>query len=292
MHKEKINDGLIASAAAIKDLDSLIMECKDDKKKLLSMELPQANDFLYTKSLARLEDRIQRLEEIRDEFELCRMNSNQSMAMLLELQENDRIRISRDLHDTTVQELIHIIQKTELCMKYLERDPNQVHLELASIKQSIRNTIEGARNIIYELRPMSFDDIGFVEAIQRLADDMMVITNFEINTDIELFEDCRKYQEEYISLYRVIAELVRNAIYHSGGNKIHISMRRDKKYIIVHVKDNGKGFDANAVNGNGKFGLQIVRNRLTLMGGTIMFNSDSNGTDAEIRIEIKEDADD
>ena len=292
MHKEKINNGLIASAAAIKDLDSLIMECKDDKKKLLSMELPQANDFLYTKSLARLEDRIQRLEEIRDEFELCRMNSNQSMAMLLELQENDRIRISRDLHDTTVQELVHIIQKTELCMKYLERDPNQVHLELASIKQSIRNTIEGARNIIYELRPMSFDDIGFAEAIQRLADDMMAITNFEIDTDIELFEDCREYQEEYISLYRVIAELVRNAIYHSGGNKIHISMRRDKKYIIVHVKDNGKGLDANAVNGNGKFGLQIVRNRLTLMGGTIMFNSDSNGTDAEIRIEIKEDADD
>ena len=85
---------------------------------------------------------------------------------------------------------------------------------------------------------------------------------------------------------------MRNAIYHSGGNRIYISMRRDKKYIIVHVKDNGKGFDANAVSGNGKFGLQIVRNRLTLMGGTITFNSESNGTDAEIRIEIKEDAND
>ena len=292
MQKEKVNDGLVASAEAIEDLDSLIMECKNDKKKLLSMDWSQANEFLYTRSLGILEDRIQRLEEIRDEFEVCRMNSNQSMAMLLELQENDRTRISRDLHDTTVQELVHIIQKTELCMKYLERDPNQVHLELASIKQSIRNTIEGARNIIYELRPMSFDDIGFAEAIQRLADDMMAITNFEIDTDIELFEDCREYQEEYISLYRVITELVRNAIYHSGGNRIYISMRRDKKYIIVHVKDNGKGFDANAVSGNGKFGLQIVRNRLTLMGGTITFNSESNGTDAEIRIEIKEDADD
>lgn len=292
MRKEKANDNLVGSAAAMQDLDSLILECKEDEKYLYSIQQGQSDNNIYNVHLNKLRNRIYRLEEIRDEFEICHRYSSQNMAMLLELQENDRIRIARDLHDTTVQELVHIIQKTELCMKYLQQDPNQVNLELASIKQSIRNTIEGARNIIYELRPMSFDDIGFAEAIQRLADDMMAITNFNIETDIESFEDCCDYKEEYISLYRVITELVRNAIYHSGGDRIDISMKRNKKCIIVHVKDNGNGFDTSRVNDSGKFGLQIVENRLALMGGTISFQSGSNGTDAEIRIEMRENTDD
>ncbi len=292
MRIEKANDTLAASAVAMQDLDSLILECKEDEKYLSSIQQCQSDNDIYNIQLNKLRNRIDKLEKVRNEFEICHMYSSQNIAMLLELQENDRVRIARDLHDTTVQELIHIIQKTELCMKYLQHDPNQVNLELASIKQSIRNTIEGARNIIYELRPMSFDDIGFAEAIQRLADDMMAITNFNIETDIELFENCCDYKEEYISLYRVITELVRNAIYHSGGNRIEISMKGDKKCIIVHVKDNGKGFDINGVNDSGKFGLQIVKNRLALMGGTISFRSDNNGTDAEIRIEMREDAND
>lgn len=292
MRKEIVSDNLAGSSAAMQDLDSLILEYKEEEQILSSMQQCQSDNDTNDEQLSKLQNRIHRLENVRDELEMSHMFSNQNMAMLLELQENDRIRISRDLHDTTVQELVRIIQKIELCSKYLQRDPNQVILELASIKQSIRNTIEGARNIIYELRPMSFDDIGFAQAIQRLADDMMAITDFHIETSIELFEDCRDYQQEYISVYRVIAELVRNAIYHSEGNRIDITMKRDDKYIIVHVKDNGKGFDINEVRGNGKFGLKIVENRLELMCGTISFKSDSNGTDAEVRIKIEENTDD
>ena len=69
MQKEKVNDGLVASAEAIEDLDSLIMECKNDKKKLLSMDWSQANEFLYTRSLELLEDRIKKLELSREYVE-------------------------------------------------------------------------------------------------------------------------------------------------------------------------------------------------------------------------------
>lgn len=211
--------------------------------------------------------------------------SNLNMAVMLQLQENDRSRIARDLHDITVQELVHIIQKAELCMKYLNKDNDRVNLELASIIQSLRNAIDGARNIIYDLRPMSFDDIGFSEAIQRMADDMMSITDFSIQTDIEAFENSNKYKDQYISLYRIVVELVRNSIYHSEGNKIVISIKRQGDFILVHVIDNGKGFDPDACNHRESFGLQIVKNRLELLNGSIHIESSTKGTDVEIKIE-------
>ena len=230
--------------------------------------------------------------EIMTNIEKYHADSNLNMAVMLELQENDRRRIARDLHDITVQELVHIIQKTELCMKYLNKDNNRVNLELASIIQSLRNAIDGARSIIYDLRPMNFDDFGFSDAIQRMADDMMSVADFVIQTDIDNFENTNNYKDQYISLYRIVVELVRNSIYHSEGNKIIIRIKIQDDFIFVHVIDNGKGFDPNHYNLQENFGLQIVRNRLELLNGNMNIKSDQNGTDVEIKIRNWESTDD
>jgi len=213
----------------------------------------------------------------------CHKESSLDMAVMLELQENDRSRIARDLHDITIQELVHIIQMTELCMKCLD-DPTRVKLELASIIQSLRDAIDDTRNIIYDLRPMSFDDIGFTEALIHMADDAMLITDFQIETDIDDFKKCNLYKDHFISLYRIIVELVRNALYHSKGNKIKISVKKIDGVICVHVIDNGTGFDPNTSGKKTSFGLQIVKNRLDLLNGKMRIKSNSNGTDIEIVI--------
>ena len=77
---------------------------------------------------------------------------------LLETQENERQRIARELHDSTLTSLVH---KTELSLKLVDADPIRCKLELTSMGKTIRDIIQDTRNMIYDLRPMSFDDIGF-----------------------------------------------------------------------------------------------------------------------------------
>ena len=90
---------------------------------------------------------------------------------LLVMQETERKRIADDLHDTTVQDLVHLSQQLELATMYLNQDVNQTRLELMSAKKYIKKIIEDMRGTIYDLRPMAFDDIGWNAAIDKLKKD-------------------------------------------------------------------------------------------------------------------------
>lgn len=83
---------------------------------------------------------------------------------IFKVQEEERQRIARDLHDTSLQNLTHLIHKIELSSLYIDKDPIQAKLELSIVEKSLRKTIEEIRNIIYDLRPMSFDDLGLKNA--------------------------------------------------------------------------------------------------------------------------------
>ena len=86
---------------------------------------------------------------------------------LLETQELERQRIARELHDSSVQCLTGLVHKTELCTKLLELDPPRCRLEMLSMTKSLRSIIEEMRQMIYDLHPMSMDDIGFDDVIER-----------------------------------------------------------------------------------------------------------------------------
>ena len=86
---------------------------------------------------------------------------------LLEIQENERQRISRELHDSTVQNLTSLVHKVELCSKLVEMDPIRCKLELITMGKTLREIINETRQMIYNLRPMSFDDIGLDVTIEH-----------------------------------------------------------------------------------------------------------------------------
>ena len=101
-------------------------------------------------------------------------------AKLLETQEMDRNRISRDLHDSTVQNLTSLVHKSELCMKLMEVDQIRCKLELSSMGKILREIINDTRKLIYDLRPMSFDDIGFDVTLERSLDKFKQANNVHI----------------------------------------------------------------------------------------------------------------
>ncbi len=99
---------------------------------------------------------------------------------LLETQEMDRNRISRDLHDSSVQSLTSLGHKMEYCSKLIDKDPVRVTLELQSMIDINKEVINDMREIIYDLRPMSLNNIGLVSTIESFCLHLRRYDNFDV----------------------------------------------------------------------------------------------------------------
>lgn len=99
---------------------------------------------------------------------------------VLQAQETERQRIARDMHDGPAQSLSNLVLKTELCIKLLDKDIDRTRLELQSLKTLIRGTIDDTRRLIYNLRPMSIDDLGLKPTLERFIDKANESLNFNI----------------------------------------------------------------------------------------------------------------
>ena len=194
---------------------------------------------------------------------------------IISVQENERKRIARDLHDTVLQNLTHILHQVELSQMYMERDPVKAKLELLSAQQNTKNAIEEIRNIVFDLRPMSFDDLGFKETFDNFYDLITRYSDFEVVFDVD---DITGKSEYYLlTVYRIAREALMNALRHSGGNKIIFCCKNDGKRILLTVEDNGKGFDSSKLKEKNHYGLAVIRERVGLLEGTFQIVSD-NGT--------------
>lgn len=194
---------------------------------------------------------------------------------IISVQENERKRIARDLHDTVLQNLTHILHQVELSQMYMERDTVKAKLELLSAQQNTKNAIEEIRNIVFDLRPMSFDDLGFKETFDNFYDLIKRYSDFEVVFDVD---DITGKSEYYLlTVYRIAHEALMNALRHSGGNKIVFRCKNDGKRILLTVEDNGKGFDSFELKKKNHYGLAVIRERVGLLDGTFQIISD-NGT--------------
>lgn len=201
------------------------------------------------------------------------------MLHIVQALDNDRKRIASDLHDTIVQDLVHTIHMVELCNRYIDQDSVQAKLELASIEKYLRETIQKARNFISDLRPMIFDDFGFRESLLNAIEELQKYTSMKIVADVDELTDMDN--EKCIILYRVGMELLRNAIFHSGGDKVTLTLKKENGVIQLTVADNGSGFSSND-DETKHFGLELVKERTYLIGATFHIDSTDEGTCAQI----------
>lgn len=210
---------------------------------------------------------------------------------ILDVQEKERQRIARDLHDTSLQNLTHLVHKIELSSLYIDEDPIKAKLELATIGNSLKMTIQEIRNTIFDLRPMTFDDLGLKESFERLADRLRERSDFEIYYNIEEI-NCNN-SLVLMTIFRIIEECTNNAIKHSGGSIVFFELKKlTNDNCIIIISDNGKGFDADRVMGesNKHFGLQILKERVNLLSGTLDIDCRSKkGTTIKIIVPLLDD---
>lgn len=208
---------------------------------------------------------------------------------ILKIQEKERQRIAMELHDTSLQTLAHMIHQVELANIYMDKDIVKSKLELAEIKQNIKIVIQEIRDTIFDLRPMSFEDLGIVETIERFIDHVDKDHSFHIYTDIQNIDT--NYYIILTNIYWIIQECISNAVKHSGGDEIHLKCFSKDKICYIEIEDNGIGFvDGEYEKDDQKhFGLSMVKERVRILRGEINISSVINrGTKIVVKIPLME----
>lgn len=203
-----------------------------------------------------------------------------SVEMLVNAQETERQRLSRQMHDGPAQALSNFILQTEIAMRLMDVDAGQARDELNNLKTSAMGTFQKVRNFIFELRPMMLDDLGLVPTVRRYAEAFKEQAGLDISVMITGNE---RRLEPYLEvmIFRAIQELLGNAARHSQATLVKIMLDLGEDRVRVSVDDNGKGFDPESVQQGNSLGLKLIRERAEMLGGN--FEVDSTlGTGARI----------
>jgi two-component system sensor histidine kinase DegS len=195
-----------------------------------------------------------------------------SVEMLVNAQEAERQRLSRQMHDGPAQALSNFILQTEIAMRLFEVDAVQAKNELTNLKISAMSTFQKVRNFIFELRPMMLDDLGLVPTIRRYADTFKEQTGLEVNVTVTGNE---RRMEPYLEVmvFRAMQELLGNSSRYSQGSVIKVQVDMGDAFVKLRVDDNGKGFDPEIVRKGNGLGLKLIKERAELIGGTCEIDS-------------------
>jgi two-component system, NarL family, sensor histidine kinase DegS len=200
-----------------------------------------------------------------------------NLEMVINAQEAERQRLSRQMHDGPAQALSNFIVQTEIANRLLDIDAKRAKEELDNLKNSAMNTFKEVRTFIFELRPMMLDDLGLFPTVRRYVDNFKEQTGAEVNLTLKGSE---RRLESYLEvmIFRALQELLGNAFRHNQDNpvkpQINIQMSMDENITKISVVDNGKGFDTGAIDSKKGLGLKLIRERVELLGGYLEMDSD------------------
>lgn len=265
-----------------REISSLKLK-EDDLTKLI---IAKSNE------LEQIENRINYINEMISECNKFNYKEKNSIpeVNILQIQEAERQRIARDIHDSIVQNLTVLIHKSEFAMKIMDSDILRSKLELSVINKVVRECINELREIISDLRPMSLDDLGMEVTLKRMISQIESTTDMVIYYEYNINENVDVKPIISITVLRIIKELCSNAIKYSEGNNINIQISIKEKSLYICFEDDGIGFsgfaDKSVLKNNSGFGLPILKDRIKLLGGCIKFSENMKNTGTRYDIEI------
>ena len=163
-------------------------------------------------------------------------------ARIIKATEEERYRISREIHDGPAQDLANALFTTTITERLMDKDMAEAKKTLAELREELRKCLMGVRQIIFDMRPMALDDLGLPQAVEQL---------------IQLFGERGKLHgtfsmegEHYtlpkhveIAIFRIVQEALNNVVHHAKTNKVRVRMHYTSQALTVLIADDGVGFD-------------------------------------------------
>jgi signal transduction histidine kinase len=209
------------------------------------------------------------------EVEQARRDLKQLSARLLEIEEEGRRNLSRELHDELGQTLALLQIEISRVQGLLPAQPDAARERLRSAHELAERTVQSIRHISLVLRPALLDDLGLSPALQ-----------FQLEEFLRRSGIVCDYVEEGVSdelpdavktcVYRVVQEALHNCEKHSGAAAVRVAVRQGSDDLTVEIQDNGRGFPVNEQgmpSQSGGLGLLGIRERAAIAGGTLVIDS-------------------
>jgi signal transduction histidine kinase len=207
---------------------------------------------------------------------------------LLNAQETERLRISKELHDDLGQALTLVKLKIGLVDANLEKDMQAAKKYCEDASAHVDRAIENMRRLSRDLSPVMVETLGVTIALRRLADEFNAAGDIRIKSEITPIDQVLP-QESAFLLYRIMQEALNNIVKHSGAKAAEIKISKKNGHVYVEVKDNGKGLNLSkkeGTPGSSGLGLAIMTERVRTLGSELKIESrEGSGTRLQFTIQ-------
>lgn len=217
--------------------------------------------LLASEKLRLSEDLADREERIRE------LASN-----MFEVEERERRRISRELHDEAGQLLLYLRMQLDMIERSLPHDRSDLRVRLGEARDVMDRTVVELRRVISDLSPAVLEQLGLGAAVRQLVNRLRQLDGIEVRLHLPRLGRLPKKTE--LIVYRLVQECCSNIARHSAASHINISLTIAERILRVRVEDDGVGFRVEqALRKRGSFGLAGMRERVALAGGTFEVES-------------------
>lgn len=196
--------------------------------------------------------------------------------LVIKAQEDERLRVSREIHDGPAQLMANVIYRSSACERLIDKDIEKAKVELRELREQIRICLSETRKIIFDLRPMILDDLGLVATIHYFANKLEQRVGLRVDFNV-IGDEIKVAKHIEISLFRVIQEALNNVSKHAGVDVAKVVIEYNSEYISVVIEDAGSGFNMQDVDSTHPesdcYGLLGMEERIKILKGQFLVDT-------------------
>jgi signal transduction histidine kinase len=211
------------------------------------------------------------------------------LAKVISVQEEERKRIARELHDETSQSLTSLM----VGLKLIEDSSSaaEAREKTAELRALAAQTLDAVHHLATQLRPSLLDDLGLVTAIQRYTEEYAANMNIKVDSHVSGLDGHRLPAEIEVAVYRIVQEALTNIAKYAEANNVSVVLRYRNSSLVTVIEDDGKGFDVSevmALEDGKRLGLFGMHERASLIGGNLTIESQpGSGTTVFLEVPLK-----
>ncbi|HST05975.1 MAG TPA: ATP-binding protein [Chloroflexia bacterium] len=204
-------------------------------------------------------------------------DGRQVLSQVIQAQEDERLYVSRQMHDGPAQTMTNLVLRAEICERLMDVDPVRAKNELVGLKNVVNTTLQDTRRFIFDLRPMILDDLGLEPTLRRYVQQFTDKFKIEVGVTINGLNGRLPGPIE-VAIFRIVQEALTNVSKHAHSTHAQVSIdvnSMNGDVVSISIEDDGSGFTADeAKMNNPKFrGLATMRQRVEMYGGQLNINT-------------------